>query len=198
MLFSSRHIYWCSASNGGHKIEEARLDGKERRTVIDNLGHVTSLVLDYENNWIFFADSLVHTIERVDFKGNNRKRLLSDVPNPQALTLYSSSIYFGDWFTKSVGRADKNTGQNRTKILDNLEFVMDLVTYHKSRQTGKKTIFCLFEHLPVRYLLHFCYALHQGSPNYVPDAALEAFLYRTRRLSCLRKKVGKFIRILPK
>jgi len=130
------HIYWCSASNGGHKIEEARLDGKERRTVIDNLGHVTSLVLDYENNWIFFADSLVHTIERVDFKGNNRKRLLSDVPNPQALTLYSSSIYFGDWFTKSVGRADKNTGQNRTKILDNLEFVMDLLTYHKSRQTG--------------------------------------------------------------
>ena len=96
-------------------------------------------MLDYENDWIFFADSLVHTIERVDFKGSNRKMLLTEVPNPQALTLYSSSIYFGDWYTKSVGRADKNTGQNRTRILDNLEFVMDLLTYHKSRQTGKKT-----------------------------------------------------------
>ena len=97
---------------------------------------MTSLVLDYENNWIYFADRLVHTIERIDFNGNNRKKLLNDVAYPQALTLYSSSIYFGDWLTKSVDRADKNTGQNRTRILDNLEFVMDVLTYHKSRQTG--------------------------------------------------------------
>ena len=122
--------------NGGHRIEEARLDGKERRTVVEGLGQVTSLVLDYENGWIYFADKLVHTIERVDFNGNNRKELLKDVAYPRALTLYSSSIYFGDWITKSVGRADKNTGENRTRILDNLEFVMDLLTYHKSRQTG--------------------------------------------------------------
>ena len=96
---------------------------------------MTSLVIDYENDWIYFADRLVHTIERVNFQGHSRKKLC-DVPNPQALTLYSSSIYFGDWYTKSVGRADKDTGQNRTRILDNLEFVMDLLTYHKSRQTG--------------------------------------------------------------
>ena len=130
------HIYWCSAWNGGYRIEEARLDGKERRTVIDNLGHVTSMTLDYENNWLYFADSLVHTIERIDFNGKNRKKLLTNVANPQALTLYNRSIYFGDWKTKSVGRADKDTGQNRTRILNNLEFVMDLLTYHKSRQTG--------------------------------------------------------------
>ncbi|XP_065070459.1 low-density lipoprotein receptor-related protein 6-like [Rhopilema esculentum] len=130
------HIYWCSAWNGGYRIEEARLDGKERRTVIDDLGHVTSMTLDYENNWLYFADSLVHTIERIDFNGKNRKKLLTNVANPQALTLYNRSIYFGDWKTKSVGRADKDTGQNRTRILNNLEFVMDLLTYHKSRQTG--------------------------------------------------------------
>lgn len=118
-------------------IEEARLDGKERRTVLEELGSVTSLVLDYENDWIYFADVTAHTIERVDFKGNNRKRLLNNLPHPQALTLYSSSIYYGDWSTKSVGRADKNTGQNRTRIRDNLDFVMDLLTYHKSRQTGQ-------------------------------------------------------------
>ena len=134
-IFSSR-IYWCSAFNGGHRIEEARLDGKHRRTLLDNLGAVTSLTLDYENKWIYFADKLVHTIERVDFGGKNRKKLLSDVAYPQALTLYSNSIYFGDWKTRSVGRADKNTGQNRTRIMDNLEYVMDLLTYHKSRQTG--------------------------------------------------------------
>ena len=134
-IFCSR-IYWCSAFNGGHRIEEARLDGKHRRTLLGNLGAVTSLTLDYENKWIYFADKLVHTIERVDFGGKNRKMLLSDVAYPQALTLYSNSIYFGDWKTRSVGRADKNTGQNRTRIMDNLEYVMDLLTYHKSRQTG--------------------------------------------------------------
>ena len=94
------------------------------------------MTLDYENNWLYFADSLVHTIERIDFNGKNRKKLLTNVANPQALTLYNRSIYFGDWKTKSVGRADKDTGQNRTRILNNLEFVMDLLTYHKSRQTG--------------------------------------------------------------
>ncbi len=104
--------------------------------MLENLGVVTSIALDYENELIYFAERLDHNIQRVDFQGNNRKILLTDVAYPCALTLYSSSIYFGDWKTRSVGSADKNTGKNRTRIMGNLEYVMDLLAYHKSRQTG--------------------------------------------------------------
>ena len=97
---------------------------------------VTSLALDYENELIYFADQLAHKIERIGFDGKNRKILLTDVAYPHALTLYGDSIYFGDWTTRSVVCADKDTGENRTRIIDNLEYIMDLLAYHKSRQTG--------------------------------------------------------------
>ena len=112
------------------------MNGENRKILVRNIGKPSGLTLDYEQQHIYWADIIQHTIERVDFSGQNKVKLLKSVPHPYGLTMYSKFVYFSDWVTKTIERADKETGHNRTRILDNLEYVMDVLAYHRSRQTG--------------------------------------------------------------
>lgn len=62
--------------------------------------------------------------------------IADDLPYPFGLTQYSDYIYWTDWNLHSIERADKTSGQNRTLIQGHLDFVMDILVFHSSRQDG--------------------------------------------------------------
>jgi low density lipoprotein receptor-related protein 5/6 len=45
-------------------------------------------------------------------------------------------IYWTDWNTGDIVRANKMTGLNRTRIHERLEHVTDILVFHASRQAG--------------------------------------------------------------
>ena len=69
--------------------------------------------------------------------GNRRTVIGEDLPRPFGLTQYEDYIYWTDWMTNSIERCNKTTGQNRTRIQEHLNYVMDLLVFHASRQSGK-------------------------------------------------------------
>lgn len=62
--------------------------------------------------------------------------IADDLPHPFGLTQYSDYIYWTDWTLHSIERADKTNGRNRTLIQGHLDFVMDILVFHSSRQDG--------------------------------------------------------------
>lgn len=60
--------------------------------------------------------------------------LSQDIPHIFALTLFEDFIYWTDWETKSINRAHKTTGANKTLLISTLHRPMDIHIYHPYRQ----------------------------------------------------------------
>ena len=68
--------------------------------------------------------------------GLEREVIAEDLPHPFGLTQYQDYIYWTDWSERSIERANKTSGQNRTIIQGHLDYVMDILVFHSSRQGG--------------------------------------------------------------
>lgn len=130
-----RHMYWA---NGGEdpKIERADLDGSNRRTVVTNVTRPTGLTIDFSLGLIFWVDGKNKVIECAHLNGTNRRTVATELPKPFALTQYKDYIYWADWKLSSIYRANKTNGMDRTQIKGNIDFIMDILVFHSSRQEG--------------------------------------------------------------
>ncbi|GIY65557.1 low-density lipoprotein receptor-related protein 4, partial [Caerostris extrusa] len=58
----------------------------------------------------------------------------ADLPHPFAITVFEDHLFWTDWQTKSIHRANKFTGRNATTLHTKLHFPMDLIVVHPLRQ----------------------------------------------------------------
>lgn len=72
-----------------------------------------------------------------DLSGSNRRTLVSPVQHPYGLTLLGPHIYWTDWQSRSIQRADKNTGDNIITVRSNLPGLMDIQAMDRDRPLGK-------------------------------------------------------------
>lgn len=82
--------------------------------------------------------------------------------HPFAVSLYGGNVYWTDWRTNTLARANKWTGQNVTVIQKTSAQPFDLQIFHPSRQ-------------PQGSSMHRCVALNNTCSNSHVKARLEAF-----------------------
>uniref|UniRef100_A0A7M4FXS6 LDL receptor related protein 1 n=1 Tax=Crocodylus porosus TaxID=8502 RepID=A0A7M4FXS6_CROPO len=129
------YLYWTDW--GDHSlIGKIGMDGTKRSVVVDTrITWPNGLTLDYINGRIYWADAREDYIEFASLDGSNRHTVLSqDIPHIFALTLFEDFIYWTDWETKSINRAHKTTGANKTMLISTLHRPMDIHIYHPYRQ----------------------------------------------------------------
>ncbi|XP_074659834.1 low-density lipoprotein receptor-related protein 4-like [Tubulanus polymorphus] len=129
-------MYWTDWGKQP-KIERASMDGTKRTILIQtNLTWPNGLAIDYELSRLYWADGGMKTIEFSDLDGRNRQTLISDeLPHPFGLTLYDNKIYWTDWESKCVHRADKLLGHAREIVRCDLDSLMDIRMFHRYRQS---------------------------------------------------------------
>ncbi|NWV51617.1 LRP1 protein, partial [Daphoenositta chrysoptera] len=137
LLFRSTpsYLYWTDW--GDHSlIGKIGMDGTNRSVIVDTkITWPNGLTLDYINSRIYWADAREDYIEFASLDGSNRHTVLSqDIPHIFALTLFEDFIYWTDWETKSINRAHKTTGANKTLLISTLHRPMDIHIYHPYRQ----------------------------------------------------------------
>lgn len=72
--------------------------------------------------------------------GKERTRVIMEpLPEPYGLTQYQDFIYWTDLKLNTIERANKTSGENRTRIEGQVEYVMDILVFHASRQSGKSS-----------------------------------------------------------
>ncbi|CAH1130397.1 unnamed protein product [Ceutorhynchus assimilis] len=120
-------MFWSDWGSENPKIEVANMDGTERRTLISaNITWPNGLAIDRPAGRLYWNDGKRNTIESCDLDGKNRRLILSKVPHPYGLVVVGNHIYWTDWKTEALHRADKETGEDRVIIRGDLEGLMDV------------------------------------------------------------------------
>ena len=134
------------------RVERSTLDGEGRMTFLDDVGRVSGLVIDFDASRLYWANLDRHNIESADLvTGRDRHVVVSGLVRPYGVTQFRDFIYWTDQGTKTIERAHKSTGQNRTRIKYTDADVMDISVIHNSRQIGTWSVsFCVysFTHQP--------------------------------------------------
>ena len=128
-------MYWGNRGIS-QKIEQANMDGSARTTLVSSgLRWVNSLAMDYQNRLLYWCDTILGKIERVDLQGNNRVVILdlsSDFIHPFGLALFGDALFWSDWNDTSVHKYNMTT--SRTEIVvDGMILPMKLHVHGKSK-----------------------------------------------------------------
>ncbi|KAG1656291.1 Low-density lipoprotein receptor-related protein 4 [Nymphon striatum] len=152
------------------KIERSFLDGSNRKIIVSsNLAWPNDLSIDYKMKKLYWADAKLDKIEYSDFNGKNRRIVLTSLPHPFGLTMDDSHIYWTDWKTKSIEKADKLKGQNRVIILSDIEGLRQLRMVSAFRQS----VTCIGQNkigTPSRGLVQVCFlglGRFESAPPYI-------------------------------
>ncbi|KAK7073342.1 Low-density lipoprotein receptor-related protein 6 [Halocaridina rubra] len=157
-------MYWSEWSDKPI-ISRAHLDASEPIAVVSKMGRANGLTIDFKDSRLFWTDIDNMRIESSDLDGHSRKVIVGNLPQPYGLTLYEDFVYWADWETGTIERANKTNGENKTRIQGQLDFIMDILVFHSSRQSGKNpcTInnggcshLCLAVPVPVGSRNHTC------------------------------------------
>ncbi|XP_041973520.1 low-density lipoprotein receptor-related protein 4 isoform X2 [Aricia agestis] len=120
------YMFWSDWGTSA-KIERADMDGQNRRIIVDtNIKWPNGLAIDRIKDRLYWNDAKVLTIESSDFNGHDRQTILSQVPYPYGIVIVGQHIYWTDWKTKALHRADKTNGKDQLVIRENLEGLMDI------------------------------------------------------------------------
>lgn len=142
-----------------NRITRAAMDGTQRKVIIHQAGGAQGLAIDYESKRIFWGDRKSQQIKSANFMGTEERIIVpQDILDPYSLTIYKSTMYWSDRTTKDIASANKQDGTNRTKIVNHIERVDDLLIYHPSRQTQWNT--CAVNNGGCK---HLCFAIPAGT-----------------------------------
>ncbi|XP_057339839.1 low-density lipoprotein receptor-related protein 4-like isoform X2 [Microplitis mediator] len=128
------HMYW-SDWGAKPKIEQASMDGSNRQVLIsEKLIWPNGLAIDFEMKRLYWADGGMKSIEYIDLEGKGKPvRVHSDLPHPFGLVIYQNKVYWTDWDTKSIHRANKDTGSNSVVVRSEISGLMDVRMFHRNR-----------------------------------------------------------------
>ncbi|XP_054269003.1 low-density lipoprotein receptor-related protein 4 [Macrosteles quadrilineatus] len=119
-------MFWSDWGETG-RIEQAGMDGTLRKTFIsEDIHWPNGLAIDRPADRLYWTDAKKKTIESIHLDGSDRQIILGDLPHPYGLVIVGSHIYWTDWETEALHRADKNNGSDRTVIRSDLRGLMDI------------------------------------------------------------------------
>ena len=119
-------------------IERAAMDGNHssRTVLIDtNIKDPYGLTIDYETNRLYWTDDILHYIHSCDLDGSNRHNLVENTPGfPWGITVGENTLFWTDWYTRSIQSCNKLTGGNMT-VVRKLHFnPYDVKVFSQQRQ----------------------------------------------------------------
>jgi sugar lactone lactonase YvrE len=98
-----------------------------RLTLISKgLGWPNGLAIDRPAGRLYWNDGQQKTIESSNLSGEDRRIVVTGVPHPYGLVIVGTHIYWTDWKTEALHRADKINGTDNTVITGKLEGLMDI------------------------------------------------------------------------
>ena len=104
------------------------MDGSDLTILVNKkIGWPNGLTIDYVSKKLFWVDARVDTIEYTDLNGKNKRSVLhGKVVHPFAITLFEGQIYWTDWSTKAIHKANKWSGKNHVILHNSTHKPMDI------------------------------------------------------------------------
>lgn len=82
---------------GGGRLELSKLDGTDRKLLVNDSFDIADVALDYDKEQIYWCDSKINVIERIKYDGNEREVVLNhSLENPVALSVFEDTLFWID------------------------------------------------------------------------------------------------------
>ncbi|CAH1640882.1 unnamed protein product [Spodoptera littoralis] len=136
------YLFWSDWEQAAPRIERASLAGRARRVLVraDVLGDgawPNGISLDYRARRVYWVDARSDSIHCADYEGADHRVVLRAHPalsHPFAVVVFEAHVYWTDWRSNSVLRADKWRGANVTVVQRTLTQPFDVKVLHPRRQ----------------------------------------------------------------
>lgn len=131
------YLFW-SDTGRQPMIARVTLSGSSYKPLVTtDIRWPNGLAIDFDDDKIYWADAYYNRIEKSNLDGNYRQEL-SIAVQPFSLTIHGHYIYWSDWSTQSIYRAEKYKGSNTQRVVSNLpRRPMDLQVWSEQRQKCK-------------------------------------------------------------
>lgn len=117
-LFDS-WMFWTDWGSNA-KIERAGLDGSHREAIVSyDIEWPNGLTLDLVRRRVFWVDAKLNLISSCDYDGDNRRQILhstATLRHPFSISVFEDHLYWTDWDSQYIYRANKFNGFNVTSI----------------------------------------------------------------------------------
>lgn len=135
-------LFWTDWDNAAPRIESCSLAGLDRKIVVKvgegkDGGWPNGLTLDYDLRRIYWIDARSDSIQTTKYDGSDHHEVMRNhetLSHPFAIALFGNYVYWTDWRTNSVVRANKWTGSNVVVIQRTLTQPFDIQILHPDRQ----------------------------------------------------------------
>ncbi|XP_016087082.1 low-density lipoprotein receptor-related protein 1-like [Sinocyclocheilus grahami] len=133
-------LFWTDWDASMPRIEAASMSGHGRRTIHKETGSggwPNGLTVDYLERRILWIDARSDAIYSAKYDGSGLIEVLRGheyLSHPFAVTMYGGEVYWTDWRTNTLAKANKWTGNNVTVVQRTNTQPFDLQVYHPSRQ----------------------------------------------------------------
>ncbi|XP_042220954.1 prolow-density lipoprotein receptor-related protein 1-like isoform X2 [Homarus americanus] len=136
-------MFWTDWEEGKSRIESCSMSGEGRRIVImvseinGGGGWPNGLTLDYALRRIYWIDAKSDSIHTSFYDGSDHREILREhhlLSHPFSISLFGNYVYWTDWRTNSVIRANKFNGSDVRDIHRTITQPFDIQVLHPSRQ----------------------------------------------------------------
>ncbi|KAJ9584470.1 hypothetical protein L9F63_021195, partial [Diploptera punctata] len=119
-------------------LERALLDGSNRTTLLQQkIVYPYGLTVDYPMQHVYWVDTYLDFVERVDYDGSNRrtikKRFSFMVQNLYDITVFENYLYMTSWRNQSIIRLNKFNSDDHESVA-NLSRPFAIHVFHRQRQ----------------------------------------------------------------
>lgn len=158
------YMYWTDWGSSA-RIERAFMSGTGRRSIIStSLQWPNGLAIDFRQLKLYWTDAGYDKIERSNLDGSYRQTITrTGLPHPYSISIYEESMYWDDWSTLSIQKANKRDGGSRQTIKSHIRGLMDVKIFHQDVQTGNNSCSRL------KPCSHLCLAVGNGFSCSCPD-----------------------------
>ena len=135
-------LFWTDWDLNAPRIERCTMAGQHRLTVVfvdelTNGAWPNGLTLDYTSRRIYWIDARSVSIHTTNYDGKDHHEVIRDhekLSHPFAIALFENFVYWTDWRTNNVFRANKWNGKDITLIQRTSTQPFDIKILHPSRQ----------------------------------------------------------------
>ncbi|XP_058055099.1 prolow-density lipoprotein receptor-related protein 1 [Anopheles bellator] len=133
-------LFWTDWEEGMPRLERCTMAGEDR-TVIMNVGSdggwPNGIALDYVLQRVYWIDARSDSIHTITYDGKDHRLVIKDpgvLAHPFSITVFDNYVYWTDWRTYSVIRANKWNGTDVTVIQKTQSQPFGIQILHSSRQ----------------------------------------------------------------
>ncbi|KAL1115245.1 hypothetical protein AAG570_007276, partial [Ranatra chinensis] len=135
-------LFWTDWDTNSPRIESCSMSGESRKVIV-RIHDLTDgdwpngLTLDYQLKRLYWIDARSGSMHTVTYDGSDHREVMrghETMSHPFAITLFGNHVYWTDWRTHSVIRANKWNGSDVYVLQRTLTQPFDIQILHPSRQ----------------------------------------------------------------